>query len=29
MEGEVSEIFRVDFTEMQPVGPKFRIVLKE
>lgn len=29
IEGEVSEIFRVDFTEMQPVGQTFRIVLKE
>jgi len=29
MEGEVSEIFRVDFTEMQPIGQKFRIILKE
>lgn len=29
MEGEVSEIFRVDSTEMQPVGQKFRIILKE
>lgn len=29
MEGEVSEIFRVDSTEMRPVGHKFRIILKE
>ena len=29
MEGEVSEIFRADSTEMQPVGQKFRIILKE
>lgn len=29
MEGEVREIFRVDSTEMQPVGQKFRIILKE
>lgn len=28
-EGEVSEIFRVDNTEMVPVGETFRIVLKE
>ena len=29
MEGEVSEIFRVDSTKMQPVGQRFRIILEE
>lgn len=29
MEGEISEIFRVDSTKMQPVGQIFRIILKE
>ena len=29
MKSEVSEIFRVDSTEMQPVGQTFRIILKE
>lgn len=28
MKGEVSEVFRVDSTEMQPVGQAFRIILK-
>lgn len=29
MEGEVSKVYRVDSTEMQPIGEKFKIVLKE
>ena len=29
MEGEVSKSFKVDSTEMQPVGKKFRIILEE
>lgn len=29
IEGEVSEIFRVDTAEMQPVGQTFRIILKK
>ena len=29
MEGEVSKVYRVDSAEMQPIGEKFKIVLKE
>lgn len=29
MEGEISEVFTVDSTEMQPIGQIFRIILKE
>ena len=29
MEGEVSKSFKVDSTEMQPVGKKFRRILEE